>query len=215
MSTASSRLSAELIHLLAERGGARKLSRGEILIREGDPSASMFILLDGQLRVFTQDERGREVIFNTLGAGEIFGEMFLDGGPRSASIRAVTPAECIEVGDSQIREFMRRYPEFSEVLVVKLIGRLRQATSQIRSLALDDVFSRTVTAINELAVTSPGRRYLPTSITQQEIASSIGATREMVNHVFRDLRKAGFLIRDEQGAWLIVRPLSGRALVAL
>lgn len=207
MGATAGRLSPELVSLLAERGDVRRLERGEILIHEGELSESLFILLGGQLKVFTQDERGREVIYNTLDAPEILGEMFLDGGPRSASVKAVTPVECIEVDGLQIRDFMRDYPEFSESLVVKLIERLRHATQQVRSLALDDVFARTVDAINEHAVANAGRRYLPASVTQRQIASGIGATREMVNHVFRNLAKAGFLVRDGQAGWWLVKPL--------
>lgn len=207
MSTTAGRLSPELVSLLTERGDVRRLERGEILIREGELLESLFILLGGQLKVFTQDDRGREVIYNTLDAPEILGEMFLDGGPRSASVKAITPVECIEVDGKQIPDFMRSYPEFSEALVVKLIERLRHATQQVRSLALDDVFARTVDAINEHAVVNAGRRYLPASVTQRQIASGIGATREMVNHVFRNLAKAGFLVRDGQAGWWLAKPL--------
>lgn len=207
MSTTSGRLSPDLIRLLAERGDARSVARGEVMIHEGELSESLFILLTGQLQVFTQDERGREVIYNVLDAGEILGEMFLDGRPRSASVRALTPAECLEVRGEAIRDFIRSYPEFSELLVVKLIERLRHATLQVRSLALDDVFARTVSAINELAIVEPDRRYLPVTVTQQQIASQIGATREAVNHVFRDLHKAGFLVRGDHVGWLIAKPL--------
>ena len=207
MNTPAGRLSPELLRLLAERGDVRRLARGDTLITEGDLSESLFILLSGRLKVFTRDDRGREVIYNTLEAGEMLGEMFLDGGPRSASVQAITAVECIEVDGSQIRDFMRSYPGFSETLVVKLIQRLRHATHQVRSLALDDVFARTVDSINEHAVANAGRRYLPASVTQRQIASGIGATREMVNHVFRDLAKAGFLVRDGQGGWWIAKPL--------
>ena len=207
MSPPTDRLSPELIRLLAEHGGVRRVARGEVLIVEGDVSESLFILLSGQLKVYTQDERGREVIYNTLDPGEVLGEMFLDGGSRSASVKATAAAECIEVRGDEIRTFMQQYPDFSEALVVKLIQRLRHATAQVKSLALDSVFVRAVTAINELAVDGGDERYLPASVTQQQIASRIGATREMVNHVFRDLIKAGFLVRDEQGRFLIPRSL--------
>ncbi|WP_046659742.1 Crp/Fnr family transcriptional regulator [Lysobacter capsici] len=207
MGTAAGRLSLDLVRLLAERGDVRRLERGEVLIHEGDLSQSLFVLLSGQLRVFTQDKRGREVIYNTLDAPEILGEMFLDGGPRSASVKAITQVECIEVDDSKLRDFMRQYPDLSESLMIKLIERLRHATQQVRSLALDDVFARTVDAINEHAVSDAGRRYLPASVTQRQIASGIGATREMVNHVFRHLAKAGFLVRDGQAGWWLTRPL--------
>lgn len=207
MASSAARLSPDLIGLLAERGDVRQVSRGEILIRESDVSESLFILLAGQLKVFTRDERGREVIYNILDAGEMLGEMFLDGGARSASVKAITQAECLEVSGGEIRDFMRRYPQFSEALVVKLIGRLRHSTGQIRSLALDSVFVRTVAAIDELALTDSGQRFLPVAVTQQQVASRIGATREMVNHVFRDLVRGGFLVRDAQLGFVIPRPL--------
>lgn len=210
MSSPTDRLSPDLTRLLAERGDVRRVLSGEILIQEGDLSESLFILLSGQLKVFTQDERGREVIYNTLDAGEVLGEMFLDGGPRSASVKAISPAECIEVRGTEIRDFMRTYPGFSEALVVQLIERLRFATLQIRSLALDGVSARTLALINDLAITASGRRLLPRAITQQQIASRIGATREMVNHVFRELIKAGYLVRDEHAGWLITKPLPKR-----
>ena len=207
MPSRTDRLSPNLVRLLAERGDVRRVRRSEMVIEEGDVSESLFILLVGQLKVFTRDDRGREVIYNTLYPGEVLGEMFLDGGLRSASVKALTDAECLEVRGNEIRDFMRRYPEFSESLVIKLIERLRHATTQIRSLALDGVYVRTVGAINELALTHDGRRILPLTITQQQIASRIGATREMVNHVFRDLVRGGFLIRDEQVGFVIPKPL--------
>lgn len=207
---ATGRLSPELVRLLAERGDVRRIERGKILIHEGELSESLFILLSGQLKVFTRDDRDREVIYNTLDAPEMLGEMYLDGGPRSASVQAITAVECLEVDGSQIRDFMRSYPEFCECLAVMLIERLRHATHQVRSLALDDVFARTVDAINERAVANSGRSYLPASVTQQHIASGIGATREMVNHVFRNLAKAGFLVRDGQAGWWLTKPLPRR-----
>lgn len=210
MGATTGRLSPELVRLLAERGDVRRLERGEILIHEGELSESLFILLSGQLKVFTQNDRGREVIYNTLDSPEMLGEMYLDGGLRSASVQAITPVECLEVDGSQIRDFMRGYPEFCESLAVKLIERLRHATQQVRSLALDDVFARTVDAINEHAVANAGRPYLPASVTQRHIASGIGATREMVNHVFRNLAKAGYLVRDGQAGWWLVKPLPRR-----
>lgn len=192
-------LPPDLLQLLAQRGDVKRVRRGASLVEEGDAAESLFILLSGRLNVFTRDDRGREVIYNELAPGEILGEMFLDGGARSASVRAVTDVECVEVRGSHLREFMRAYPEFSETLVVKLIERLRRATTQIRSLALDDVFDRTVHQINELAVQDHGVRYLPTEVTQQQIASRIGATREMVNRVFRKLIGRGHLVRHARG----------------
>ena len=197
------KLSPTLLRLLSERGDVMRLKRGTVLVREGDEGESLFVLLSGELVVFTRDGRGREVIYNQLIPGEVLGEMFLDGGPRSASVRASTDVECLEVRSENIRPFIRTYPEFTEALVVKLIGRLRRATQLIRSLALDHVYDRTISQINAMAVVQEGVRFLPAKVTQQHIANRIGATREMVNHVFRDLVKSGHLVRDAQRGLVI------------
>lgn len=210
MTSHTGQLSGDLIRLLGERGDVRRLSPGEMVIKEGDASSSLFILLAGELKVFSQDDRGREVIYNTLSEGEVFGEMVLDGGLRSASVVALTAAICIEMRESEIRGFMQSYPEFFEVLLVKLIERLRHTTIKIRSLALDSVFVRTVSVVNELAVSQNGRCFLPKTITQQQIASRVGATREMVNHVFRDLVRGGYLVREDHVGLVIVKPLPSR-----
>lgn len=199
----SDKLSPALLRMLSEHGDVMRLKRGTILVREGDSGESLFVLLSGELVVFTRDDRGREVIYNQLKPGEVFGEMLLDGGPRSASVRASTEVECLEVRSEDIRPFMRTYPEFTEALVVKLIGRLRHATQQIRSLALDHVYDRTIAQINAMAVVKEGVRFLPAGVTQQHIANRIGATREMVNHVFRDLVKSGHLVRDAERGLVI------------
>jgi CRP/FNR family cyclic AMP-dependent transcriptional regulator len=189
-------LSPRLLSELAARGDSRKFSRGEVLMVEGHVSDALFILITGQLKVFTRDRKGRELIYNILEPGEFLGEMFLDGGVRSASVKAVVDSNCIAVDHSTIREFMISYPEFAECLVLKLIERLRHATRQIKSLGLDGVYERTLGLLDEVAQTENGVRIIPPGLTQQEIADRIGATREMVNHVFNELLRGGMLVKD-------------------
>jgi CRP/FNR family cyclic AMP-dependent transcriptional regulator len=86
-----------LLAELAERGELRAFARNEQLISEGGSSDFLFILVAGEVKVFTQDEKGRELVYNVLQAGELFGELFLDGDVRSASVRAITDVRCILV----------------------------------------------------------------------------------------------------------------------
>jgi CRP/FNR family cyclic AMP-dependent transcriptional regulator len=181
---------------LALRGDLRSFSRSEVLIVEGEVSDSLYILIVGQLKVFTQDDRGRELIYNILEPGEFFGEMLLDGGARSASVKAVVDSQCAVVNYSAMRTFMRSNPEFAECLVLKLIERLRHATQQIKSLGLDGVYERTIALLNQVALFEEGIRFIPATLTQQEMADRVGATREMVNHILSDLIRGGFLSRE-------------------
>jgi CRP/FNR family cyclic AMP-dependent transcriptional regulator len=199
-------LSEDLLANLSTRGDLRTFARGQMLITEGEMSDALYILVAGELKVFTSDERGRELVYNVMRPGEFFGEMFLDGGPRSASVKAVCTSMCVVIAPGEFREFMRVYPEFAESLVLMLISRVRHATEQAKSLALNGVYERAVSLLNELAVEDGCVRSIDQGVTQQEIADRIGATREMVNHIIRDLLRGGFLVRDEQRRLVLAKP---------
>ena len=197
----------ELIARLASRGVARTYGRGEIVFEEGERSDAFYILRAGELKVFTRGDKGRELVYNVLGPGDFFGEQFLDGGPRSASVRATCASECVVVGPAEFREFMRSHPEFAEFLVLKLIARVWHATGQLRNIALKDVYERVVALLDRLAVDEGGVRAIDKGVTQQEIADRIGASREMVNHIFRELTRGGFLKRDGERRMVVAREL--------
>jgi CRP/FNR family cyclic AMP-dependent transcriptional regulator len=203
-------LSEDLLSILSMRGDIRTFARGKLIIEEGEQSDSLYILVSGELKVFTRDRRGRELVYNVLRSGEIFGELFLDGGPRSASVKAVCTSMCAVIAPEKFREFMRSYPEFAEYLVLKLISRVRHATGQVKSLALNGVYERAVALLNELAVEEGSVRTIGHAVTQQEIADRIGATREMVNHILRDLIRGGFVLRDRERRLVLAKALPKR-----
>jgi CRP/FNR family cyclic AMP-dependent transcriptional regulator len=203
-------LSDELLSQLTSRGNAKTYARNESVIVEGDVSDALFILVSGQLKVFTRDSKGRELIYNTLQPGELFGELFLDGGARSASVMAIVDSQCITVDHLDIRDFIRAYPEFAEFLIYSLINRLRHATELSKGLALHDVYERTVALLNQTAVNEGQTRVVPSAMTQQGIADRVGATREMINHIIRALMRGGFLIRDEKRRLVFKKSLPAR-----
>ena len=157
--------------------------------------------------MFTRDDKGRELVYNVLEPGEFFGELLLDGGVRSASVKAMLESQCIVVHENEIRQFLCDYPEFAESLILKLIARVRHATQQVRSLALDGVYERIVTLFNDIVPFEHTAHSIPITITQQEIADRVGATREMVNHVIRDLVQGGFLRRDQDRQLVVLKKL--------
>jgi CRP/FNR family cyclic AMP-dependent transcriptional regulator len=200
-------LSEELLAQLSLRGEVRTYQRGELVFEEGERTDSLYILVAGELKVFTRGDNDRELVYNVLRPGELFGELTLDGGPRSASVKAVCTSMCVVVGSDAFRGFLRNYPDFAEFLVQKLIARVRHATGQLRSLAMKDVYQRATGLLNDLAVDCGDVRAIDKAITQQEIANRIGATREMVNHIIRDLIRGGFLVRDGERGMILVKEL--------
>lgn len=183
---------------MAKMGVLQTFTKNETVITEGDPASSLFFLISGQLKVFTRNRGGREVVYNILEPGEVFGEMLLDGGTRSASVKATAPSQCLVLDQAQIQGLIRKHRDFAECLIEILIGRLRNATHTIKSLVLSDVFGRTTALLNQISVFEGKIRVVPASLTQQEIADRVGATREMVNHVIKDLTDAGHITRDER-----------------
>ena len=127
-----SKISPELLAKLSDRGGQRSYARGDMLIREGEASTEVYILLAGELKAFCTDANGHEFVFNVMGPGEFFGELSLDGGLRSASVQAVSSAICVVVAQADVQAFLGEYPEFAEALVMSLISRVRAATKQAK-----------------------------------------------------------------------------------
>ncbi len=179
---------------LAAMGVRRKYRKGTLLIQEGDQGDQVFAILSGRVKVFSVDDNGREFTYVILGPGETFGEMSLDGGPRSASVITQEACECAVLGRSDMRAFLLQHPDFAFDLLVTVIRRAREATRAARGLALGDVYSRLAAFLDNSARPEPdGTRVIDEILTQAEIASRIGSGREMVSRIMKDLEAGGFV----------------------
>lgn len=203
-------LPPSLLAALSVEGRVRHLGAGDVLFHEGDPSDAMYLLLSGRLKVYACGDGGREVVYNELGPGELLGEMLLDGGQRSASVQAMEPSDCLMVDSNDVHGMLRAHPEFAEALVLGLIARLRHATRTIRSMALEGVYERVVGLLQAAAIGKEGHRVVPRSLTQIEIARRVGASREMVNLVLRDLVRGGYIHKDRAHRMTLLKPLPER-----
>lgn len=203
-------LPPSLLAALSVEGRVRHLAAGDVLFHEGDSSDAMYLLLSGRLKVYASNDDGREVVYNELAAGQLLGEMLLDGGQRSASVQALEATDCLMIDRGDVRDLLRGHPEFAEVLVLGLIGRLRHATRTIRSMALEGVYERVVGLLEAAAVGAQGHRLVPRSLTQIEIARRVGASREMVNLVLRDLVRGGYIHKDRAHRMTLLKPLPER-----
>ena len=196
--TDETQLPDPLMQAMAARGGMRNFPAQTIVVHEDDQSDAIFIVIKGRLKVFGTSRAGREVIYNTHGPGEYFGEMTLDGGTRSASVATLDACSCIVVPGAEVRDFLATHPDFAMHLVRKLIGLVRRSTASVKRLALEDVYTRVAQLLDDLAVDHGDHRVIVERLTQQEIADRVGASREMVSRVMRDLEGSGY-IRVEEG----------------
>ena len=191
---------------LAELGKHREYRKNTMLIHEGDDGDTVFIILSGRVKVYAVDASDREVTYGIYGPGSYFGEMSLDGGPRSASVITLEPTVCSTVSKRLLRDFMAAYPEFAFHLLITVIQRARQATRIARALALDTVYSRLIRFLSNNAVTQPdGHQMLAERMTHQEMASRIGASREMVSRILKDLETGGYLATRDHRLVLLTK----------
>jgi CRP/FNR family cyclic AMP-dependent transcriptional regulator len=103
------------------------------------------------------------------------------------------PTTCAFVTGANLREFIATHPDFALHLIRNLILRVRTLTDSVKSLALDDVYGRVVGLLQKLAVPEGGHRAVPQRLTQQDIADRVGASREMVSRIFKELTVGGYL----------------------
>ena len=183
----------------------RRFKRGEALVEQGQKSNALFILLTGRARVMTSDSRGREVILATLAQGDYLGEMsIIDNEPHSATVRAEVQTDVLMLGRTEFARCLTENASMSLVVMRGLVKRLRHADRKIESLALLDVYGRVAHALLEQAETNgQGQQLIPGKVSRQDLAKTIGASREMVSRVMKDLEERGFIEVLPSGATLL------------
>ena len=202
-------LTPETLRAIAATGVVRNYPKNAILINEGDVGDSLYIVLSGRVKVFASNPAGREVVIAFHGPGEYLGEMSLDGSPRSASVLTLEPTTCAIVTRASFREFILAHPEFALHLIEKLIQRVRVTTENVKSLALSDVYGRLVKLLLALAVERDGKLVVPEKLTQQDIAERVGASRDMISRLLKDLVAGGYLKISDRTITILKKPPPG------
>lgn len=172
----------------------KRAERGVFVVRAGESTDSLYILLTGRAKVTNTDEDGREIILAWLGPGEFFGEMgLIDGSPRSASVIASEPCELLCLSKEAFQRCMQDNFQVAQKLMQILVRRLREADRKIESLALLDVYGRVARLLLDMSEEEEGRRVVRKKMSKQDMARMIGASREMVSKVMRDLELSGYI----------------------
>jgi CRP/FNR family transcriptional regulator, cyclic AMP receptor protein len=183
---------------IAATGVVRTFPKNTILINEGDHGDTLYIVVSGRVRVYSSNTQGREFVIDFHGPGEYVGEMSFDGEPRSASVITVEPTTCAVISRAQVREFLLAHPDFADHLIRKLIHRVRVTTENVKSLARTDVYGRLARLLTALAPPGDGERVVGEKLTQQEIADRVGASRDMISKLLKDLVAGGYLSVHER-----------------
>lgn len=187
------------LNVLTSMVTRKTFSRGTTIITAGGPTDSLYIVISGRLKVMMSDDEGREVILAILGSNEFFGEMSLvDDSPRSASVVAIEACELLSLAKRDFNKCLEDNFEMAMTVMRGLVKRLREADQKIGSLALMDVYGRVARLLLEMSEEVNGERIVVKKLAKQDIAKMIGASREMVSRVMKDLQSGGYIeVRPE------------------
>ena len=189
---------AQLDHI-AKMAVLRQVPRHKMIVFVGAKTDSLFVIVSGSAKVLNRDAEGREVILSMLEAGECFGEMgLIDDSPRSADVVANEACELLVISKADFTRALSENTELCLNIMKSLVLRLREANHKIESLALMDVYGRVAKLLLDNSEKENGVRTVKRKITKLDMAKMVGASREMVSRVMKDLEHRGF-VRVESG----------------
>ncbi len=191
-----SQLDEAALRELVPRGIVREFPKRTVIVTQGDDTRSFYVLLSGRVKAYLTDDQGREIVVNTIEAGDYFGELVLDGGPRAASIMTLEPCRVFMIPRGDLDELLVANPAIARDLIERLIGKVRELTAMVLDLAVKDVYSRFLRYVTDHAVEQNGVRVVPERLTQQDIAARIGGSRETVSRILRELTAGGYISVD-------------------
>jgi CRP/FNR family cyclic AMP-dependent transcriptional regulator len=203
---------SDSVRALARRGEVCRYAKGTLLIQEGLPGDTLYVVLHGRLRAYgSHASSDREITYGTYGAGEYVGEMGLDGGPRAASVVTLEPTVCAVVTRRTLEQHLADEPGFAFELLTKVIRRARAATFSAKQMALNDVYGRLKLLLETAAVPQPdGSRVVLPRQSHREMAQQLGCSREMVSRLMKDLVDGGHVIDGDDALLRLPRALPPR-----
>lgn len=200
-------LEADDLRQIIDQLEVQAFAKGELVVRQGDRTDSLYVIIDGRVDVFLCNDKGKEIILNSLGPGDSFGELAPLGGiPRQASIETTEPAHLAVISRQLFMDSLLTRPNIAMRLIDRLVVLIQDLTEEVGSLALEDVYGRVVRVLHKHSVEMPDGRLVTDRLTQQDIALRVGASREMVHRILKELKTGGY-IRNDGKRIVILRKL--------
>jgi len=176
----------------------RRYAKGESLFGEGDAADAFFVVAEGTVKVFVSSSQGKDMVLATLRTPEGLGEVsLLDGGPRSASAEAVDPVTVVAIARSTLLGVFQRERSVAEAMLRASGGLLRRLTGQAADLVFLDLEGRVAKLLvgmaGERGQQRDGGSVLELGLTQTDLASMVGGSRQSVNQILRSLSGRGLI----------------------
>jgi CRP-like cAMP-binding protein len=173
----------------------QRFDRGTTVVRHNDDSRDFYLIISGAVRVSLVGSTGRSLTYQILPAGEMFGEVAaVDGNGRSASVIADQESVLGSLSAPAFMDLVRTSPEFAEVILHRLARLNRRLTNRLFEYHTYDVRGRVYLELLRLTESNADD---PITITDRDMASRVGTTRENVSRIHGGLREAGLIARDK------------------
>jgi len=196
-------LGEEALARVASKATNIRLERNDTLFDEGEEASDLFVVMSGRVAIGNRSSDGKESLVGLVGPGDLFGETPLfDGGPRSASARALERSELLRVPFDVVKVELEARPDLLWAVVRMLAGRLRAADAALADAMLLDVTGRTAKRLLDLSADAD-EFVLP--VTQEELAGLVGASRERVNKAIAAFIRLGWINQSDRRYRLLDR----------
>lgn len=188
-------LDAPALEAIAAKGAVRPYRKGQVLFATGDPGETLFVVVEGLIKIFVTSEDGAEMNLGMLGPGDAFGEVALaDGGPRSAFAEVVEPSRLFVLSRGEFFGLLGEHPKLVEAYLKGLGTRIRRLTDRTEDLVFMDLQGRVAKLLLQLAGEAGGEGdVIALKVSQQELANMVGGARPTVNQILKGFEGRGYI----------------------
>lgn len=203
-----------IIDRLVSHAVTRRVKKGTILFRKGDPGTSLCAVCAGLVRISVPSAQGQDAIFNLIPPGELFGEIaLLDGGARTADAMVIEDSELMVIERRDFIPLVREYPDVAMKLIEVVCTRLRRTSEQVEDIVFLGLPERLAKALLRLHARSVDNPENTIRITQRDLSQLVGASRESANKLLRDWQRRGWL-KLRRGGLKLLSPKAIAAIVS-
>jgi len=203
-----------IVDSLVSRAVIRKVKKGTVLFRKGDPGTTLYAVLSGAVRISAPSRQGQDAIFNLIPSGEIFGEIaLLDGGARTADALVIEDSDLMLIERRDFVPLVRDNPELAMKLVEIVCARLRKTTEQVEDVMFHGLPTRLAKTLLQLSERSASAGDGKLRLTQRDLGQVVGVSRESVNKLLRDWQRRKWL-KLERGGLVILAPVALAGIVS-
>ncbi len=183
-----------------------KVKKNTIIINQGDLSRSLFVIINGRLKISATDKDGNQTIFTFMHDGEFFGELsLLNEVPRSATVSAVEDCTVLNLDHAMFKDFLDAHPAACWPVFKSLTNRIRTMDETICLLTTKDIYGRLIETLYNHAEENSEGVLMTQKLTHQDFAEMVGSSREMVSRTFKDLKEGGYISVEKKQISILKR----------